>query len=95
MTPDWSEDLVVDALSSLLSEEEVTLLKDYDDGRVVLKADDVYRLRPVEAHRLADGYEEALEEDDSRGVMQTELLLELLRKYADAVEPYADDATEE
>lgn len=96
MVKEWPDQVVVDALASMFNSESVTLAKLYDDGTVTLTADnEVYSLTPPQARMLADGYEDSMKTQGRLGDLQTEEVVSRLRRYADDVEPYYDDAAAE
>ena len=92
----WPGQAVADSLAAIISTDRVVVEKDYDAGAVVVQTEDFReQLTPSEAHKLADGYADTLENRGLKGAMQTDEVIKELRHYADAVAPYREDAAEE
>jgi hypothetical protein len=93
IVPDFPDQPVADLFALMLQEDSIVLSKELNEGSVVVQVGDrEEKLTPTQAHQLADGYEDSLQKDEAFGTMESEEVVRRLRDYADAVEPYRDDA---
>lgn len=92
---DWPDQVVANSLGAMITNDEVRVWRDYDEGAVGIEAGEHRALLTAsQAKTLAEGYEDSLKKRDLYGRMQTAEVTDMLRRYANEIEPYSESESE-